>query len=119
MNICLLCFPLVCATLLGCVSAPSNLPRGARLVGGGLQIEYSAPENGTAILRERSTGKIVATQSLEPGDDFDFTVTRQENAEVLRSLFATTNAPDIGQLLALPTNVCFELYFTPVKKKAE
>jgi len=105
--------------LSGCVSAPSNLPRGSRLVGGGLEIEYSAPENGTAILRERSTGKIVATQSLEPGDDFDFTVTRQENAEVLRSLFATTNAPDIGQFLALPTNACFELYFVPVKTKAE
>lgn len=107
------------AALVGCVTGPGNLPRGARLVGGGLQIEYRAPENGTAILRERSTGKVVATQSLEPGDDFEFTATRQENAEVLRSLFATTNAPDIGQFLALPTNACFELYFAPVRKKAE
>ncbi len=119
MNIRLLGLPLVCALFSGCVSAPSNLPRGSRLVGGGLQIEYNAPENGTAILRERSTGKIVATQSLDAGDEFEFTVTRQENAEALRSLFATTNAPDIGQFLALPTNACFELYFAPVKAKAE
>lgn len=119
MNIRLLSLPLLCATLAGCVSSPSNLPRGSRLVGGGLQIEYNAPENGTAILFERSTGKIVATESLGAGDEFEFALTRPETVEVLRSLFATTNAPALEQLLVLPTNTTFELYFTPVKAKTD
>lgn len=103
--------------LAGC--ATSDLPRGARLAGGGLQIEYTAPENGTAILRERTSGRIVATQSLEPGDDFEFGPARPESGAVLFSMFALPEGMVVGSFPHIPTNTFFELYFVPVKLKDE
>jgi len=49
-----------------------RLPHGSRVVGGGLAIEWTAPEPGSAILREETTRRVVATQTLEAGDSFDF-----------------------------------------------
>jgi len=103
--------------LMGC--ATSDLPRGARLVGGGLKIEYTAPSSGTAILQERTSGRIVATKSLEEGDDFDFSPNHQGCSEVLFSLFAPTNAVFAGEFPQMPTNTFFELYFVPVKARRE
>jgi hypothetical protein len=84
-------------------------------VGGGLQIEYRAPADGTAILFERTSGRIVATESLERGSDFDFDASRQSRAEILSSMFATNNGADSDQALSIPTNTYFELYFVRVK----
>ena len=97
------------ATLLlavGCAST-SNLPSGAKKVGGGLQIEWDAPTEGTAILVETTTGKIVATKSVSDGGaGFRFDVTSSEYAEVLTAIFP-----------AMPTNAQFLLYFVPSPKK--
>ena len=49
-----------------------GLPNQKYLVGGGLQIEWVAPEAGTAYLVEETTGKIVMTKSMQPGDKFEF-----------------------------------------------
>ena len=97
------------ATLLlavGCAST-SNLPSGAKKVGGGLQIEWDAPTEGTAIFVETTTGKIVATKSVSDGGaGFRFDVTSSEDAEVLTAIFP-----------AMPTNAQFLLYFVPSPKK--
>ena len=41
------------------------------LVGGGIAIEYRASEPGTAVLLERTSGRIIVTKSLERQELFD------------------------------------------------
>jgi hypothetical protein len=90
--------------LAGCVTvARGPIPPGAKLVGGGLDINWSSNVEGTAILVEKTTGKTVATQSLAAGDAFDFDVTEPEKAEVLKALFGRELAPELQ----------FQLYFLP------
>jgi hypothetical protein len=117
MSIRLLGITALCIVLAGC--ATSDMPRGARLVGGGLKIEYTAPSDGTVILKERASGRIVATESLEEGSDFDFSPNHNGCSEVLFSLFAPTNAVYTGEFPQMPTNTFFELYFVPSKPKRE
>jgi len=95
--------------------ATSDLPRGARLVGGGLDIQYRSPSDGTAILRERTSGRIIATESLEQGNDFVFGPNYAGCSEVLVSMFAATNVVEMGRFPQVPTNTLFELYFVPAK----
>lgn len=97
--------------LAGC--ATSTLPSGARLVGGGLMVEYKAPADGTAILIERTSGRIVATESLGEGDKFDFHPNLQAYDEVLFRMFGDTNATADGGVVVVPTNTFFQLYFVP------
>lgn len=89
----------------GCTTtiATGPVPPGAKLIGGGLDINWSAHIEGTAILIEKSTGKTVATQSLAAGDAFDFDVTEPEKAEVLKAIFGRE----------LPSDAQFQLYFVP------
>jgi hypothetical protein len=88
----------------GCATVHQGpLPPGAQLVGGGLDIEWTSNIEGTAILFEKTTGKVVTTQSLAAGDAFDFDVTEPEEAEVLKTLFGRELAP----------NLHFLLYFVP------
>lgn len=89
------------------------------MVGGGLKIEYRAPTDGTAILMERTSGRIVATESLAEGHDFSFHPNKQGASEVLFSMFAATNAVNTGEFPQVPTNTFFQLYFVPVKTKGE
>ena len=91
----------------GCAST-SNLPSGARRVGGGLQIDWRPPADGTAILVETTTGRTIATQSVsvEGNVGFNFDVTREQDAAALKALFPT-----------MPTNAQFVLYFVPSAKK--
>jgi len=103
--------------LAGCTT--SDFPRGARLVGGGLKIEYTAPSDGTAILKERTSGKIVATESLGEGNTFHFSPNHEGCSEVLFSLFAPTNTVYEGGFPPMPTNTFFELYFVPEKARSE
>lgn len=102
--------------LAGCTTT-SNLPSGARLVGGGLGIEYKAPSEGTVILLERTSGRIVATKSLSKGDDFDFSPNYQGCNAVLFSMFATSNSVSTDATTQVPTNTVFQLYFVPAKAK--
>lgn len=103
--------------LAGC--ATSNLPRGARLVGGGLKVEYTAPRDGTAILIERTSGRIVATESLEEGDSFDFYPQLHGYDEVLYRMFGDTNVAPDGSPVVIPTNAFLQLYFIPEQAKKE
>jgi hypothetical protein len=103
--------------LAGC--ATSKLPRGARLVGGGLAVEYTAPADGTAILIEQQSGRIVATESLTEGDSFDFHPQVQGYDEVLYRMFGDTNAAPDGGVVVVPTNTLFQLFFVPAREKRE
>jgi hypothetical protein len=121
--------------LLGC--ATSNLPRGARLVGGGLDIRYNAPAAGTVILIERTSGRIVATKSLEgKGAEFYFSPSSFDNGDVIATMFSTvpgntgeityvptntfiTHAPMNTFITHVPTNTFFQLYFVPAKTRRE
>ena len=91
--------------LSGC--ATCSLPSGAQKVGGGLTIKWNAPQNGTAILMETSSGKMVGTRTLEKGDEFRFEPDYDNGMQVLETLFPT---------LSLSTNMHFVLYFVPEKK---
>ena len=83
--------------LSGC--GTSNLPHGARLVGGGTIIDYKAPTEGTAILVEGISGKMFVTKYLPEGEDFHFEVDNN-------------TAPAL-------TNTYFRLYFVPAKEEKE
>jgi hypothetical protein len=101
----------VSLTLAGCTT--SQLPRGARLVGGGLDIRYSSPTAGTVILIERTSGRIVATKSLEGnGHEFHFSPNSFDNGDVLAAMFSTVPAKE-GELTHVPTNTFFQLFFVP------
>jgi hypothetical protein len=89
---------------LGCATT-TNLPTGAKKVGGGLHIDWDAPADGTAVLVETTTGKTVATKSVTDETGFTFDVSKHHDAEVLRTIFPT-----------LPANAQFELYFVPSPK---
>jgi hypothetical protein len=83
--------------LFGC--STSNLPHGARLVGGGTTIDYKAPTDSTAILVDQTSGKMYVTKYLPEGEDFHFEVDY-------------TTAPVL-------TNAYFRLYFVPVNENKE
>lgn len=101
----------------GC--STSSLPSGARFVGGGLLVRYQAPSDGTAILIERKSGRIVASESLEEGRSFEFGPNQSGCSAVIFCMFAATNAQDTGEFTQVPTNTLFELYFVPNKAKKE
>jgi hypothetical protein len=91
----------------GCTtSTTSGVPKGARVVGGGLKISWSPPERGTAVLIEQTTHKAVKTDSVDGSGSFEFDVAREEDADVLRAVFANS----------IPTNAQFVLYFVPAGK---
>lgn len=90
----------------GCTTGLRSFPAGAVRVGGGLNIEWQAPRHGTVVLMEEKSGKILATQSLEPGDSFDFGPEYSGFEETLATTF-----PDGA---GLQTNAVFGLYFTPM-----
>lgn len=66
----------------GCVS--SGLPRGAYAVGGGLKIIYEPTEDGTTILVDKTSGKIIATQTSPT--TFEFDATSEADAEILNAV---------------------------------
>ncbi len=51
------------------------------LVGGGLFIDYTAPENGTVIYADSVSGKILATKSLLAGEKFEMNLMKRDDAE--------------------------------------
>ncbi len=71
---------LLTALLAGCQTANkhANLTADDHIVGGGYAIEFTAPFAGTAILVDNSTGKYVATKSMEAGDDFEMSLDPSE-----------------------------------------
>lgn len=51
-----------------------GLPKEQYRVGGGLVIEYEAPQDGTFYLVDQKSGKFIATQSIDEGSTFDFSL---------------------------------------------
>lgn len=52
----------------------ADLPRDAQIVGGGFRIDWVAPADGTVLLYERKSGKLLETESLSEGDSYDFEI---------------------------------------------
>jgi hypothetical protein len=85
-------------------SQVSRLPGDKQLVGGGMMIEWRAPEAGTVYLVEKTTDKIVETHSLEEGEVYSWTVTSVVQAE------------DLQELLGVKfSKARFLLYFEPAR----
>jgi hypothetical protein len=84
----------------GCAS--SGLPRGAYAVGGGLKINYEPSADGTMILMDKTSGKIIATQTAPTTFEFD-----------------ATTAPDSGILDVVlgpdRESAHYVLYFVPAR----
>ena len=83
------------------VFTSTNIPAHRYLVGGGFEIEYVAPANGTAYWVEESTQMILETKSLNSGDKANFGGIAPEQAK---------------QVLGIELkDVKFTLYFVPVE----
>ncbi len=82
-------------------------------------VYYDAPTDGTAILIERTSRRIVATESLSEGGNFTFRPESHGYDEVLFRMFAHTDAVEGGAVVVVPTNAFFQLYFVPQKAKKE
>ena len=89
----------------GCYGGPSfnkafnsnGIPKHQYLVGGGFEIEYVAPANGTAYWVEESTQKILETKSVSSGDKAEF-------------------KGDLRQVLGIDLkDIKLTLYFVPVE----
>jgi len=79
-----------------------RLPDTPRLVGGGLRIEWKAPERGTVYLLEKRTAKIIETRSLEEGEVYSFAAT------------SVVQADEFEQMLGIRlAKAQFQLYFEP------
>lgn len=92
----------------GCATSQHNgFPKGARVVGGGLQIEWQPPSDGTAVLVELTTGKTVFTHSVgefKGGVSFDASLALDE--QLISAVFPQ----------GLPEDARFVLYFVPADK---
>ena len=90
----------------GCKSSRRSpivrLPDSPRLVGGGMKIEWKAPERGTVYLVEKQTGKIIETRSLEEDEVYSFSAT------------SVVQADEFEQMLGIKfSRAHFQLYFEP------
>jgi hypothetical protein len=84
------------------LSVDSRLPDKPRLVGGGMVIEWRAPEPGTAYLVEKQTGKMIETRSLDTDEVYSFSAT------------SVVQADEFEQMLGIRfANAQFLLYFKP------
>ena len=79
-----------------------RLPDAPQMVGGGMMIEWKAPERGTVYLVEKQTGKIVETRSLEQDEVYSFAAT------------SVIQADEFEQMLGVRfSRARFLLYFQP------
>jgi hypothetical protein len=79
-----------------------RLPDAPQMVGGGMMIEWKAPERGTAYLVEKKTNKIIETRSLERDEVYSFAAT------------SVVQADEFEQMLGIRfSRARFLLYFEP------
>ena len=101
----------VVLALAGCSSEerlrPAYLSGESRLVGGGLKIEWKAPEAGTVYLVEKRTDKLVQTYTLATGESYKFMVESVVDAEELEELIGISMA-----------KAQFLLYFKPAGQES-
>lgn len=96
--------------LVGCPQQARHRPvpllEEAQLVGGGVMIQWQAPENGTVYLMERRTGRLVETRALRAGEVYDFAIRTVVEAE------------DMRRLIGIPVAQAeFLLYFEPADRR--
>ncbi len=83
-------------------AAAFRLPDAPRLVGGGIMIDWKAPQSGTVYLVEQRTGKLIETRSLDEGEVYSFAAT------------SVVQADDFEQVLGIRFGKArFMLYFEP------
>lgn len=87
----------VALVVAGCVA---GVPQSARVVGGGLKINYEPEVPGTAILVEKATGKVVVTESLNGTSPFRFDAGTEHDATIIQAALGI-----------MPTNAHFVLYY--------
>ena len=76
------------------------LPDEHYIVGGGFEIDYTAPDHGTIILANQTTGQLLVTQSVEAGERYGIEIDPTEDG--------------IEQMLGGdPSEVRIMLYFIP------
>lgn len=63
-----------------------DLPGEEHLVGGGLTINWQAPEDGIVYLFEKRTGKLIETRSLKEGETYTFAVETAVDAADMEGL---------------------------------
>ena len=102
-------------SILGCASTHTGpfgsdgLPREKYLVGGGIMINWTAPQDGTAYVVMSSAGesKIIQTEGLmKAGEFFSFSVDSQETLDQMEKV--------LGAKLS---EAKFSLYFVPSPKE--
>jgi hypothetical protein len=59
-----------CSGLEGSAFRSDGIPQDKYLVGGGWQIDFTAPSNGTAYLVEMNYRKLLETKSLDEGESY-------------------------------------------------
>lgn len=90
--------------MIGC--ATDGLPAGARMVGGGLKISWVPPGEGSVLLVDKATRKIVATESLNAtGSAFEFDGLGDKAKTALEAALGSSY-----------TNAQLILYFVPAPK---
>lgn len=103
-------------SILGCASAHSGpfdskgLPREKYFVGGGIMINWTAPQDGTAYVVMSAAGesKIIRTQYIPEAGEFDFSI----------SVDAGQERADLEKVLgAKLSEATFSLYFVPSPKE--
>jgi len=87
-------------------SLMDRLPGERHLVGGGIMIDWKAPEPGTVYLVEKQMDKIVETHTLAEGETYTFEVASIVQAEELEELLGI----DFSRTQ-------FLLYFEPAVEK--
>jgi hypothetical protein len=93
-----------CATRTAMTS--NGLPPDKFLIGGGFKIDWTAPTDGTFIVAEQNTGKILVTESATEDEDVQFTIGDDEDLATLE------------KMIGLPMkDVRIQAYWIPAKTK--
>ena len=83
-----------------------GLPADKYLIGGGFKVEWTAPTDGTFIVGEKTTGKILVTESATEGEGVEFSLGDDED-------FAT-----LEKMLGVPVKQArLQAYWIPGKTK--
>jgi len=80
----------------------SGIPEDKYLVGGGWEINYTAPADGTVCLVERSSYKLLETTTVEEGDTYEKSI--------------DPHADELEALGISPKTAKFQLFFVPAPK---
>ncbi|MBN1362568.1 MAG: hypothetical protein JW993_18365 [Sedimentisphaerales bacterium] len=74
----------------GCRSTPAmrpaELPANVQVVGGGVMINWEAPADGTVYLVDKTSGKVIVTQTVEQGDPYEFELDPEDGAEAFKAV---------------------------------